>query len=277
MALEAAAGVLACPHCGTALAIGPDAAACSDGHSFDRSRQGYLNLLGGPQPANADNAEMLAARGRVLDSGLFDRVLQLVGTHARGPRVVEVGSGTAHYLAAALGDDPERRGVAVDISVAAGRIASRRDERIAAVVADAWRGLPLLDDSVDTVLSVFAPRNPAEFARVLAPSGRVLVLAPESGHLARLRRTHGLLGIEPDKAQRLLATMAEFFDCTFTDRLLVGRPAAGALISDLIAMGPNAHHHRPGEEPGDDHVQLDVVLRVFEPLGSPSGWGTMTP
>ena len=74
MGLDAARGLLACPVCAEGLDLGPAAATCRQGHSFDVARQGHLNLLGAAQPANADTAAMVEARSRVLDSGAFDAV-----------------------------------------------------------------------------------------------------------------------------------------------------------------------------------------------------------
>lgn len=270
MGIAAAAGVLACPHCGGELEV-RQPARCPRGHSFDVARQGYLNLLAGSQPANADTPAMLAARGRVLSSGAFDPLLNLVAQHAgAAQRLLEAGSGTAHYLRRCLGDDPDARGVALDVSVAAAKPAARADPRIAAVVADVWAGLPVLDHTLDAVLCVFAPRNLTEFARVLRPGGRLLVMTPNPGHLAALRERQGLLDIEPDKERRLLAAAAEFFDLRGTSRLRVGVEFSAELAGDVIAMGPNAFHspESPGE-PVSDH--LDATLRIFQPIGTASG------
>lgn len=271
MSLEAAAGVLACPHCGGELAVRPPAARCAHGHAFDIARQGYLNLLSGGQPANADTPAMLSARSRVLASGLFDPLLNLVGQHAGDAHVVlEVGSGTAHYLRRCLADDPHARGIALDVSVAAAKAAARADQRIAAVVADVWAGLPLLDHTLDAVVCVFAPRNLTEFARVLHADGRLLVLTPNPSHLAGLRHRHGLLGIEPDKHQRLLAAAAEFFDLQGSSRLRIPVELSADLAADVIAMGPNAFHEpQLPTAPVADH--LDATLRIFQPLPRVAG------
>lgn len=266
MTLGAAAGLLACPHCAGELQLEPSAGRCERGHSFDVARQGYLNLLAQAQPANADTPAMLAARGRVLASGVFDPLVNLVAQYARGSRrIVEVGSGTAHYLRRCLADEPHARGVALDVSVAAAKVAARADPRIAAVVADVWAGLPVRDGAVDAVVCAFAPRNLAEFARVLRGEGRLLVLTPNPGHLAALREHHGLLGIEPDKQQRLLAAAAEFFDLHGTARLRTPVELSAELAGDVIAMGPNAFHQpTPPNEPVADH--LDATLRIFRPI-----------
>lgn len=270
MGIEAASGLLACPHCGGELGL-QQPARCQRGHSFDIARQGYLNLLASGQPANADTPAMLAARGRVLASGAFDPLLNLIAQQAReAHRVLEVGSGTAHYLRRCLGDDPHARGIALDVSVAAAKLAARTDPRIAAVVADVWAGLPVLDHTLDAVLCVFAPRNLSDFARVLRQDGRLLVLTPNPGHLAVLRERHGLLDIEPDKQQRLLAAAAEFFDLRGTSRVRMAVRLDAELAGDVIAMGPNAFHSpEPPTEPVDDH--LDATLRVFQPIATSAG------
>lgn len=270
MGIEAADGLLACPHCGSDLELGSGAATCPRGHSFDLARQGYLNLLAGPQPRNADTAAMVAARGRVLGSGAFERVLDLVRQHTgQARRILEVGSGTADYLRRSLGEDPEARGIAVDVSVPAARVAARADQRIASVVADVWSGLPVRDHCLDAVLCVFAPRNLTEFARVLVPGGRLLVLTPNPGHLAELRERFGLLTIQPGKQERLLAAASEFFDLRTTARVRARLELSAALAADVITMGPNAFHdpELPDAEVLD---HLDATLRVFVPVaGSP--------
>jgi len=264
--IAAADGLLACPHCGGDLELTPATSRCPRGHSFDLARRGYLNLLSGPQPRNADTAAMVSARGRVLESGRFDPLLDLVAHHT-GParRVLEVGAGTGHYLCRSLGDEPAARGLALDVSVAAARAAVRADERIAAVVADVWAGLPVRDHCLDTVLCVFAPRNLTEFARVLRTGGRLVVVTPNPGHLAVLRKRHGLLSIHPEKQERLVAAASEFFDLRVTSRVRTRILLSPDLATDVIAMGPNAFHDPPAVTgPVNDH--LDATLRVFEPL-----------
>ncbi len=186
MSLSRALDLLSCPRCGSAVTLGSGTVVCRDGHTWDVARQGYVNLLGRAEPANADTTAMLAARSRVLAAGLFDPVAAAIRAALTGrPRVLEVGSGTAYYLLRALGDDDSGVGIALDVSKAAARLAAKADPRIAAVVADVWRRLPIQDHCLDAVLCVFAPRNLAEFARVLRPDGRLVVATPNPEHLSR--------------------------------------------------------------------------------------------
>lgn len=270
MSIAEAVPLLVCPSCRAGLTLADRSVRCPAGHSFDLARQGYLNLLGQAQPANADSAEMLAARARVHDAGLFDVVAEAVGAGlARRSRILEVGSGTAYYLRRALGDDPEAVGIALDVSTAAGRAAARSDPRIGAVVADVWRPLPVRDHCLDAVLCVFSPRNLTEFARVLRPDGRLVVVTPKPEHLTDLRDRHGLLRIPEDKAENLAAAAAEFFEPVSTTGLLRTRETAPELAQDLVAMGPNAFHRVPEHVEGG-MVTIAVTVQTFVPLSTPA-------
>ena len=113
MGIEAGLDLLACPRWGSGrdlVAAGAGRAlACASGHSFDVARQGYVNLLGGPEPGNADTPAMLAARERVHASGLFEPVAAEVAAQLVGrPRVPAVGAGTAYHPARAIGGADNR-------------------------------------------------------------------------------------------------------------------------------------------------------------------------
>ena len=162
---------LRCPVCREVLSELPGALGCRTGHRFDLARQGYVNLLAGRVPASPDTAEMVAARASVLGSGLFAPVANGLAAAAGplhdGGLVLDIGAGTGYYLAAVLDRLPSYLGLAVDVSTPAVRRAARSHPRADAVAADTWHGLPLADDCADVLLNVFAPRNGAEFHRVL--------------------------------------------------------------------------------------------------------------
>jgi 23S rRNA (guanine745-N1)-methyltransferase len=209
---------------------------------------------------------MVEARGRVL-SAVYGAVVALVADAVAACRpqvVLDAGAGTGQYLAAALDRLPDAVGIATDVSVAAARRAARAHPRIASVVADTWRGLPVRDGVADVVSCVFAPRNPTDFARVLAPGGHLVVVTPEPGHLAGVRAAHGLLDLDPDKDERLAAALDGLFAPEDSQRLSVAVDATADQVADVIAMGPNAFHGAPTAVPA--LVEIDVRCRTYRRL-----------
>ncbi len=246
-ALDDALLLLRCPVCGAGLARAGAAVVCAAGHSFDVARQGYLSLPAGGRPSPAgDTAAMVAARERFLDAGHFEPLAAAVAERAAGARVVvELGAGPARYLARAVGE--AALGIALDVSKPALRRAARAHPRVAAVGCDVWRPLPLADACVDVVLDVFAPRNAAEIARVLAPSGRAVVVTPAPGHLAELVGSLGLLSVDSRKDERLAEQLEP--DLTVVERTELTWPLSldAAAARDAVAMGPSAFHVAPAE------------------------------
>lgn len=262
-ALGRVAGWLACPVCGASLTAEPGRLTCRSGHSFDIARQGHVNLSGQTAPANADTPAMVAARDRFLNTGAYAPISDSLAPRlALVRRLVEVGAGTGHYAARVLDAAPDALGLATDVSPAAARRAARAHPRLASVVADTWGTLPLRPGSVDAILVVFAPRNPAEFARVLAQGGLVVVVAPNPGHLAELREACGLLDVPDDKADRLQRSFAGRFEPVMTTRLTRTLDLSVPNLTDLIDMGPNAFHD-PAHPTSPMQVTLDVQISTF--------------
>lgn len=189
-----------------------------------------------------------------------------------GEILLDIGAGTGYYLSHVLDALPTARGIALDVSKAAGRRGARAHPRAAAVVADAWRGLPVRDGTLEAALSVFAPRNPAAVAAALRGDGCYVVVTPTPSHLEELIEPLGMVQVDPDKERRLDSTMSGYFDTV--ERHVVEYPMrlGHADIARLVAMGPSAHH-TPGEEativdlPAPFDVTASVTVGTYRPLG----------
>jgi 23S rRNA (guanine745-N1)-methyltransferase len=221
---------------------------CPARHSFDVARHGYVSLLTGAKPTSGDDAPTVRARLRFLQAGSYAPIRAAItelAAHAAQPptSAVEVGCGTGYYLAGVFDALPAGRGLGLDSSTRALRTAARAHPRAAAATWDVFRPFPVARASADLVLSVFAPRNPAEFHRILHPDGRLIVTRPNSGHLAQLRhRVERMLSIDPAKEQRLHRALDPYFEAVHTERvdyttLLMSREAV-----DLVLMTPSARH-----------------------------------
>ncbi|MFD6680859.1 putative RNA methyltransferase [Micromonospora parva] len=161
------------------------------------------------------------------------------------PLVVDAGAGTGRYLGAVLAALPDAVGLALDVSKPALRRAARAHPRAAAALADTWQRLPLADASTGVLLNVFAPRNGPEFHRVLDPAGTLLVVTPDTDHLAELVDALDLLRVDPDKADRVAGSLGGHFTPVTSTlhraELALTRPE----VATVVGMGPSAWHTDP--------------------------------
>lgn len=267
--------VLRCPVCGDGLELTDRSARCTRGHSYDLAKQGYLNLLpSASKGIEGDTAEMVEARDLFLAAGWYDPIRDALvrSTPPTDGLVVEVGAGTAYYLAGVVGAYPGRIGIALDVSKYAARRAARVDPRIGSVVCDAWRELPLRDGVARVILDVFAPRNAQEMSRILAPGGTLLVVTPNQPHLGELVEVLGVVRVDEQKERRLTETLTGFRKVsaeTVEARLRLDHRS----VADLVAMTPSARHLDRAErakriavlaDPVD--VTLSVTISVWQPV-----------
>jgi 23S rRNA (guanine745-N1)-methyltransferase len=212
---------LACTvrRCGRPLARRDRAFVCEAGHSFDIARSGYVNLLQ-PQdrrsPSAGDSKAVVAARVELMAAGvgktLIDEVARRVACLglAPGAVVIDLGSGSGHALAG-IGGRLEITGVGIDVSAAAAEHAARCFPTLSWVVANADRGLPLLNRSVDVAISLHGRRNPSEAARVLGTGGCLIVVLPAPDDLIELRAIVQGEGSTRERTERMLAEHDAFF------------------------------------------------------------------
>ncbi len=239
---------LVCPVCGADLAMADRGLLCPAGHTFDIARQGYANLLpGNARPGTADTPEMVRARDAFLGAGHFtslaERLARSVASTVTGKAcVLDAGAGTGHYLSRVLDRSPEAVGLALDISKHAVRRAARAHARLGAVVADLWRPLPLRDGAAMAIVNVFAPRNAAEFHRVLHDDGLLFTVTPSPGHLGSLVEPLGLLTVDERKTERTDAALAGYFKLDARQNVASEAVLTHAEVATLVAMGPSAHH-----------------------------------
>jgi len=232
-----------CPVCAARLEPGPTAYTCSEGHAFDRSREGYVNLLLRPprNRSSGDSLEMIHARRRFLDGGHFDAVREAVLAVLGRGSVLDVGCGEGYYTRPlGQGGGPGSGGESdqdwtwvggIDVSRPAIRLAARRGPGIAYAVANAF-DLPVVSAGIDNVVSVFGPIAPDEIDRILTPSGRVVVVGPAPSHLIELKELL-LAEARPHELRHPLQDDARFRvmkQSRVTRTLVLDRPDVEALV-----------------------------------------------
>lgn len=247
--------LLACPLCHTGLRQIDAALKCESGHSFDIAKEGYVNLL--TQQRTGDTKEMLKARRNFLESGLYeplsDAINELVRAHLPDVpgllHVLDAGCGEGYYLdrlQRAFASQQDGCYIGMDVSKEAIRMAAKRYRQLFFVVADVKQCLVLADGVMHVILNIFAPRNPAEFARVIVPGGILIVVIPAPEHLLRLRTELGLLGMEEQKQQHVKEQFAGEFEFVASSDIAYSIRLSKEAVEQVVMMTPN-YWHMSGE------------------------------
>jgi len=212
---------------------------------------------------------MLDARESFLERGWYDglrsALIELVSTE-RAHRVIDIGCGTGFYLRGVLSAfshtaSEDGAGVvqalAMDLSPAAVARTVRAGHadptsQTVGLVADVWSPLPIRDAAADLLINVFAPRNPLEFHRILAPGGMLAVVVPAPAHLLELRAAGLALDVHANKIEDLVSALSASFALESSRELTQVLQLDAPDVAALIGMGPSAHHHRsdPEKNPG---------------------------
>ena len=185
-----------CPKCKGQLNITPAGATCASGHSYDKSKKGYFNLLlsrGGG--VHGDNKMMVDARRDFLSKGFYaplaERVSELVLENSPVcASLLDVGCGEGYYTdyfeRALVSRDGESKVFGFDISKDAVIRAARRNPRISLAVASAY-DMPIADETVDVAVNMFSPLAKEELLRALRPGGIFIMAIPGKEHLFGLK------------------------------------------------------------------------------------------
>jgi 23S rRNA (guanine745-N1)-methyltransferase len=264
---------------------GPLVLACPTGHSFDVNRRGYVSLVAGSRRLIGDSPAMLDAREAFLGRGWYEDLsgaLSSLVAAEGASMVLDIGCGTGYYLrgvlaalaaSASTGGDPARpqlNALAVDLSApaVARTVRSSADSAGATtgLVADVWSPLPIRDGAAEVILNVFAPRNPTEFHRVLAPGGLLAVVVPHQSHLRELRADGLALEVPENKSADLAAGLTGRFELEQSRDLSAVLSLAPDDVAALIGMGPSSHH-RDGAPDLDATGPARTVTVAFQLLG----------
>jgi 23S rRNA (guanine745-N1)-methyltransferase len=244
--------------------------ACADGHSFDVAREGYVNLVGPGRPprVSGDSKAMVTRRLAFLEAGHYRPAASRIARHAaahlerlersRPPVILDAGCGPGWYLSEVVDRLGGRtvRAVGTDVSKEAIRSAARRHPEHCFLIADTNVLLPLPDRSVSVLIDVFAPRNRAEFRRVLADDGLLIVAIPTPRHLRELPGGVRPLDVQPDKRPATLRALGPTFELELADQVTIALALSPEEVADLVLMGPGAHH-LPSER-----IQVETPLQL---------------
>ena len=183
---------LICPVCSRPLSLYGKSFKCENSHSFDISKEGYVNLLTGSKSGEktGDNKLMAQTRRDFLNKGYYERLSDTVnGISANlvsSGFITDICCGDGYYTSR-LAENTDCFVSGFDISKEMVRLAAKRKSKAFFFVANMAR-IPVLSSSQDMCVHMFAPFNAEEFARITKPGGYLISVVPGKYHLYSLKR-----------------------------------------------------------------------------------------
>lgn len=277
------AGNLVCPIDRQPLEKQEGTLRCSEGHSYDIARQGYVNLLLVQQKKSrspGDSREMVEARRAFLDTGRYrpiaDKLSKIVldaVAQKRSISLLDAGCGEGYYtdslLKRLLSGWPGSAVsmIGVDISRPAVLAATRRNRDTCWIVGTN-RNLPVADNSVDIILSLFGYPQFEHFHALLKPGGVLVMADAGARHLLELRE---LLyeEVRPSREPSIEEAIAAGFQAGLAESLRFEMRAIGQDdLMHLARMTP--HYYRAPrkrraklENTGPLTCSVDVLFRTL--------------
>lgn len=261
-----------CPNCGGKLNIQEKTALCERGHSFDKAKGGYYNLLlsnvGG---VHGDNKEMVLARRAFLNGGYYEPLARLISdlVCANAPvgcSVLDAGAGEGYYTDFIERTLFERDGKsdvsAFDISKDAVREIHKKNPRISLAVAGSYH-MPIADAEFDTVINTFSPLALEETRRVLKSGGHFIMAIPGEMHLFDLK------SVIYDTPYKNIVddTALEGFELISDDALTYKfNLGSSEEIKNLFMMTPYAYRTKPSDREkvlSLNNLECTADFRIF--------------
>ena len=183
--------MLICPICKNKLVLKGKSYVCDNGHLFDLSKKGYVNLMvGSSSKRHGDDKIMANARKSFLNTGSYKPLLEKIYSLCLDAKaIIDIGCGECYYSEGLYNlFDNKPKIISFDISKEIIEVAYSRvkNTNIITVVAGCNK-IPVPDNSVDVAISIFAPITDSEIIRVLKNDGKLIRVTPGKQHLFELK------------------------------------------------------------------------------------------
>lgn len=251
----ATASSFACPICQENLTLVEISLKCSNRHSFDLAKFGYVNLAPQiKQSANYDK-ENFQNRQEILEAGFYQAILEtisdLLARLETAKIILDIGCGEGFYSRKLQERHSDKTFYAFDISKDSVQIAAKSEPNWAVnwFVGDLAR-LPIKDASMDILLDIFSPANYGEFRRVLSKDGILIKVIPTENHLKEIRQmVQNQLTKKNYSNQDIKEHFQEHFSIQSRQIASLTKPITAEQRQALLAMTPLLFHV--------DHTNID--------------------
>lgn len=176
--------VMKCPICSGDLSFN-SSIKCQKNHSFDISKQGYLNLEN-QAPDEFYNKHFFENRYEIIAVNnyykpLLDVLNELV-ENTQGT-MIDAGCGEGSFLNKI---ESHQDKIGIDLAKDAIALAAKHYSNMQFFVSD-LSNLPFKNNTVDCVLSILSPANYAEFKRIMKNGAQIIKVLPGSNYFMEIR------------------------------------------------------------------------------------------
>jgi 23S rRNA (guanine745-N1)-methyltransferase len=189
-----------CPICDSSMKVFElKSLVCVNDHTFDFTKQGYINLLTHPLKTKYGKELFESRRNLIAESGFFEPLCEAIAETIKKQAVLkneplfilDSGCGEGSHLSnicdRVRADFHETvTGVGIDISKEGIFVAAKNYSSKIWCVAD-LANTPFKEKQFNVILNILSPSNYAEFDRLLKDDGLVIKVVPQSGYLKELR------------------------------------------------------------------------------------------
>ena len=187
--------MLVCPKCQKLLKKVNNSYLCLNNHCYDISKDGYVNLLLANQKHSTqpgDAIESLKCRERFLNGGYYQKLAETIVNLfnkylPNQSSILDCGCGTGYYLDYLNKNSKVNyQYYATDISKK-GVVMTNKKVKSACCFVSSIFNLPIQQNSIDGLMSVFCPYSSQQFSNVIKDNGIVIAVTPAKRHLYQLK------------------------------------------------------------------------------------------
>jgi Methylase involved in ubiquinone/menaquinone biosynthesis len=246
---------------------------CSNNHSYDIAKEGYVNLLISNQKRSknpGDSKEMVLARIDFLNRGYYkklsdkinEKIVQYLMKQSEEEfNILDLGCGEGYYLINLKNcmDDNKMKAnyYGMDVSKDAVKYAGKSNKDCIWAVGNNFN-IPVQDRSVDCILSVFSPIDINECNRVLKDDGIFVRILPRTDHLIELRN---IIYSEVHLNEKVYTASAEENEYIEEDNVTFKIELNKEEILSLLKMTPHYWKSTPeNKEKLENYESLSITI-----------------
>lgn len=180
--------MIICPKCKNELNKIDKTFKCLNNHSYDLSKQGYLNLLLN-KSFSGDNKIMVDSRNIFLHTNQYDFLLDSINELLLKYNVkslLDCGCGEGYYTNRLKSNIIYGVDISKDAILKASKEKVKTNSNCEFIVASLYE-IPFKESSFDAICNICAPTFKEEFIRVLKDDGLLIKVIPAENHLIELK------------------------------------------------------------------------------------------